>query len=319
MQRLEPARRPTFYFIGVTTTQSSIMRIFPAWAKELDLGDAEIKGIDLALDAAPQAYRDVVGFLKADPLSRGALVTTHKLNLFAACRDMFDRVDPLATLMRETSCLSKRDGIFNASAKDPITAGLAIEGFLTPDYFERMPCDVFCMGAGGSGIAITWHLMRRERGANVPLRIITSDRSRERLAELARIHAEVGSECRLDYVEVKDAVSNDAVLADLRPGSLVINATGLGKDRPGSPLTEAGRFPERAIVWELNYRGDLVFVDQARRQAVESGLTIVDGWTYFLHGWTRVIAEVFEVEIPTSGPRFDRLSETAIAASGRGR
>ena len=42
----EPAKRPTMYFVGVTTGQSSIMKMFPIWAKELGL-DAEIKGIDL--------------------------------------------------------------------------------------------------------------------------------------------------------------------------------------------------------------------------------------------------------------------------------
>jgi hypothetical protein len=36
-----------------------------------------------------------------------------------------------------------------------------------------------------------------------------------------------------------------------------------------------------------------------------------DGWEYFLHGWTRVIAEVFQVEIPTSGPRFAELGRLA--------
>ena len=35
MQLFEPAKRPTLYFIGVTTTKSSIMTIFPAWANEL--------------------------------------------------------------------------------------------------------------------------------------------------------------------------------------------------------------------------------------------------------------------------------------------
>ena len=45
----------------------------------------------------------------------------------------------------------------------------------------------------------------------------------------------------------------------------------------------------------------------------------VDGWFYFLHGWTRVIAEVFAVDlpadIPTSGPEFDELSRIALAAT----
>ena len=96
-------------------------------------------------------------------------------------------------------------------------------------------------------------------------------------------------------------------------GSLVVNATGLGKDAPGSPLTGACRFPEKAYVWELNYRGDLVFLEQARAQAQQRSLNVHDGWVYFIHGWTRVIAEVFDVDIPTSGPGFERLSETARA------
>ena len=33
----EPAKRPTMYFVGVTTGQSSIMKMFPIWAKELGL------------------------------------------------------------------------------------------------------------------------------------------------------------------------------------------------------------------------------------------------------------------------------------------
>ena len=82
----------------------------------------------------------------------------------------------------------------------------------------------------------------------------------------------------------------------------MINATGLGKDAPGSPLTDAARFPERAIVWDLNYRGDLVFLDQARAQEKRRSLQVEDGWTYFLHGWTQVIAEVFHIGIPVRGP-----------------
>jgi shikimate 5-dehydrogenase len=92
---------------------------------------------------------------------------------------------------------------------------------------------------------------------------------------------------------------------------MVINATGLGKDRPGSPLGDSARFPERGFVWELNYRGNLVFLDQAEAQRAAAGLRIVDGWNYFLHGWTQVIAEVFDCEIPPTGPLFERLSQLA--------
>jgi shikimate 5-dehydrogenase len=92
---------------------------------------------------------------------------------------------------------------------------------------------------------------------------------------------------------------------------MVVNATGLGKDRPGSPLTDAVVFPENGIVWDFNYRGDLVFLDQATNQQAGQNLTIENGWIYFIHGWTRVIAEVFHIDIPTSGPEFDRLSRIA--------
>ena len=55
----EPAKRPTMYFVGVTTGQSSIMKVFPVWAKALGL-DAEIKGIDLAIHAPADDYRYLV-------------------------------------------------------------------------------------------------------------------------------------------------------------------------------------------------------------------------------------------------------------------
>ena len=71
--------------------------------------------------------------------------------------------------------------------------------------------------------------------------------------------------------------------------------------------------PERALVWEFNYRGDLVFLDQARAQEKSRYLQIEDGWVYFLHGWTRVISDVFAVDIPTRGPVFDELSKIAAA------
>jgi shikimate 5-dehydrogenase len=116
----------------------------------------------------------------------------------------------------------------------------------------------------------------------------------------------------VEYVLAPNQIENDAILNRLKPGSLVVNATGLGKDSPGSPVTQAGQFPERGIVWELNYRGDLVFLDQAHAQEAERNLQIEDGWTYFIHGWTRVIAEVFHINIPVSGPRLDHLSELAI-------
>lgn len=314
---MTPADRPTFWFIGVTTGQSSIMRVFPEWARHLGLGDVAMRGIDLVPHDRPERYREVVAFLKSDPLSLGALVTTHKLDLFAAARDMFDEIDPHARLMEETSCLSKRNGRLVCHAKDPISSGLAIDGFVPPGHFARTGAEVFSMGAGGSTIALTWHLAQAARGADRPSRIVVSNRSPARLDHLAAIHAGLGHGIPVDCVLAPRPEDNDAVLARLSPGALVINATGLGKDAPGSPLTRAARFPERAIAWDLNYRGDLVFLDQARAQAAARGLQVEDGWTYFIHGWTQVIAEVFDVSLPVRGPAFDEIAAIAARVTGR--
>ena len=311
----QPATQPTFYFIGVTTAKSSIMRVFPAWARHLGLKDAVIKGMDFPLHADPQAYREAVSFIKEDPLSLGALVTTHKLDLFKAARDLFDEIDPHARAMNETSCLSKRDGRLVCHAKDPISSGLAIDNFLPGDHFERTGAELMSMGAGGSTIAITWHLMRPERGSDRPSRVVVTNRSQPRLDEIRHFHESLNFGVPVDYVLADRPELNDEAMAKLKPGSLVINATGLGKDAPGSPLTDAGVFPERGIAWDLNYRGDLVFLDQANRQKAARHLQVEDGWTYFIHGWTQVIAEVFHIDIPTSGPAFDEISRIAIEAA----
>ena len=60
------------------------------------------------------------------------------------------------------------------------------------------------------------------------------------------------------------------------------------------------------------------FLEQARAQRSARRLQVEDGWTYFLHGWTQVIAEVFDVAIPTSGPDFEALSRIAIESGKPG-
>jgi shikimate 5-dehydrogenase len=306
-----PADRPTMYFIGVTTAKSSIMKVFPEWAKSLNLGEVTIKGMDFQPHAEAAAYREAVAFIKRDPLSRGALVTTHKLDLLKACRDQFDRLDPLAELMHEISSISKEGGRLIGHAKDPITSGLALEAFLPRDHWDKTGAEVLLLGAGGSSVALSWYLMKPEHGPNRPSRIIVTNRSQPRLDEIRQFHRTLNSGVATEYVLTPTPELNDKVCRQLKPGSLVVNATGLGKDGPGSPLTEAAEFPRDGFAWEFNYRGDLVFLRQAQAQKASRHLQVEDGWIYFLHGWTRVIAEVFHVDIPVRGPVFEELSRIA--------
>jgi shikimate dehydrogenase len=302
---------PTFYFVGVTTSKSSIMKVFPLWAKELGRDDVVLEGVDLKLHDAPEAYRQVVAQIKYDPLSLGGLVTTHKIDLLDAARDMFDYLDPYARITGEISSISKRDGALEGHAKDPITSGLSLDAILGPDYFARTGGHVLCFGAGGSAVAISLHLINKEKAADRPQRFVVVNRSPGRLHNLQNMVADQHTDIHFDFVHNQDPKRNDELMEALPEGSIVINATGMGKDRPGSPVTDAGLFPINGVAWELNYRGELDFMHQALAQQQTRGVRVEDGWLYFLHGWTQVIAQVFHIKI--EGELFDRLAKVAEA------
>ena len=133
----------------------------------------------------------------------------------------------------------------------------------------------------------------------------------ERLDAIRRIHHKLDTAIQFDYYLQGDTVENDALMGELPERSLVINATGMGKDRPGSPISDVARFPQNGLVWELNYRGERQFMRQAQAQAAQRNLTIEDGWNYFLHGWTQVIAEVFQIEL--TDVMFKQLAAAAAA------
>ena len=285
--------------------------MFPAWAKELGLGDVRLVGSDVPIHAPREQYRDLVQSIKGDERCRGALVTTHKIDLFEACRDLFDRVDDTAELCRETSCLYKRDGLLCAEATDPITAGRSLGEFLPQDHWSGTEGEVLCLGAGGSATAITVHLIKRAAQAPGPARIKVVNRSPSRLDAMRAIHARLDSTIEIDYIANVDPHVNDRLVRGLPAGSLVINATGMGKDIPGSPITDAAEFPQGGFAWELNYRGDLEFLRQALEQQESRSLQVHDGWRYFIHGWAAVIEEVFDLRI-----HEDQLARLAALSEG---
>ncbi len=300
---------PTMYFFGVTTSRSAIMRVFPVWAEILRLDRAQLIGVDLPLHADAELYRKAVAQIKYDGLSLGALVTTHKIDVLEAAADMFDEFDKYARLCGDLSCISKQENRLIGHAKDPIAAGSSLQHILEPGYWERTGGHVLCIGAGGSAISIAYYLMARPDPGDRPKRIVVVNRSQPRLDKLRAIVAGLPPTIDVEYILNEDPVRNDKIMSDLPAGSMVINATGMGKDRPGSPITDDGVFPTRGIAWELNYRGELDFMHQAMAQERQRNLTIHDGWQYFLYGWSGHIAEVFHKEI--TDDLFDQLAKAA--------
>lgn len=303
---------PYLGFVGVRTGGSSIFRVFPPWAAELGLATSRLRGFDLPLDAPPERYREVIAAIRADPRCQGALVTTHKLAIFRHARAEFDELDELARLFGEVSSIAKRATRLTGAALDPVTVRLALEEFLPDDHFAATGGAALVLGSGGAGCALTYVLGRRH---DLPSRIVCTALTREPLDHQRALHAAAGLDPeRMAYVVTPTPAAADALLAELPPGSLVVNATGLGKDRPGSPLSDAASFPRAAMVWDFNYRGTLEFLQRARCQEADRGLAVEDGWSYFVHGWTQAIADIFAVPMPPV--TVTRLA--AVAAGVRG-
>jgi shikimate 5-dehydrogenase len=267
------------YFLGVSTGASSIQRIFPAWTRLAGVPDAVLTGLDIALGAPPHAYHDAAGRMKDDPDCRGALVTTHKVSLYRHAGDLFDGFDDDARLLGEVSCVVCRGGRLHGQAIDTLTGELSLRALLRGKQFTG---EALIMGAGGAGLALAMVLRRHHR----PARVILTDISSNRLHEIAGL-------ADAERVAVKAPSDHDRLIAALAPGCLILNATGLGKDRPGSPVTAGVQFPPGAIAWDLNYRGDLTLLDHARK----AGVRAVDGWEYFLHGWSQIMGRVLGFEV----------------------
>jgi shikimate 5-dehydrogenase len=273
-----------------------------------------IEGIDHPIHDAPDAYRATVGFIKNDPLSLGGLVTTHKMDIYAAAQDMFDFLDPYAQLTHELSSISKLDGHLEGHAKDPITAGRSLDAIIEPGYFGRTGGEVLCFGAGGSAVATLLHLINKPAKGDRPSRFVVVNRSQPRLDHMRSMVEQLQTDIAVEYILNADPQRNDALMARLPEASIVINATGMGKDTPGSPITDAGLFPRRGIAWEFNYRGELDFLHQALRQRALRDLLVEDGWVYFLHGWSQVVAQVLHVDLTDA--LFARLDEAASTVRG---
>jgi shikimate 5-dehydrogenase len=302
---------PTFYFIGVTTGSSSINKVFPLWMEEMGRTEVVLEGIDHVPHDEPESYRKSVAQIKNDPLSLGALVTTHKMTLLAASRDLFDYLDPYAETTAEISCISKRSGDLRGHAKDPITAGLSLEAIIEPGYFGKTNGHVLCLGAGGSALATLLYLINKSDPGDRPRKFIAVNRSPGKLEHMRKMVERYDTDMEVEYIHNNDPIRNDELMAGLPDYSLVINATGMGKDYPGSPITDQGIFPSHGIAWEFNYRGELDFMHQALAQVDSRKLKVEDGWVYFLHGWSQVIAEVLEIELtPDLFYRLDKAAST---------
>jgi shikimate 5-dehydrogenase len=227
---------------------------------------------------------------------------------------MFDYLDPYALITGEVSSVSKLDGRLEGHAKDPITSGLSLDAIIGEGYFRRTAGEVLCFGAGGSAIATLLHLIGKGDKSDRPKRFTFVNRSQGRLEHARGMVSNLRTDIEVEYIHNSNPVVNDRIMAGFPPHSIIINATGMGKDTPGSPITWEGKFPMDSIAWEFNYRGELDFMHQALAQVDSRKVTVEDGWLYFVHGWTQVVAQVLHFELtPGLFAELNRAASTVRA------
>jgi len=264
---------PLVVFVGVSTGGSLAHAVFDRWAAALDR-PWRLRGLDLPIGTPPRTYRRLLAAVRGNPAVVGAVVTAHKLRLYRACAAGITLGDDLVEVTREVNTLAAADGLVRGYARD----ALALSHVLQP------AADVLCLGAGGAGTALLLALREREtRSATF------ADTSPEALDDLRAVAERAGANgTRLSYVPVKVPADCDALVAGPPAPQLVVNATGLGKDAPGSPVSDGAPFGPSTLAWDFNYRGGLEFL----RQAAARRAPTVDGWDYFVAGWTGCLTAI---------------------------
>ena len=283
---------PDIVFVGVTTGPSLVHEAMSMWQTELGVS-CRVRGVDVALDADDATYVRFLEDICEDESAAGAIITAHKVKMFRAGASLFKALDPLALACKEINAIRRQSDGLLGWARDPISVGRVV-----PRIWPESEGQVICLGAGGTARALAHHLFTN----GPPVQFICADPSRRAVEELTRL----APNSVLGHVGPGPW---DDLVSKAAPGSLIVNATGMGKDRPGSPIGADTVFPPRAVVWELNYRGDLQFLAQARFQALQSRLSVHDGWELFCHGWAAGLAAVLDLE--DDGQLGDRFALAA--------
>ena len=107
------------------------------------------------------------------------------------------------------------------------------------------------LGAGGAGVALASTLAHTRR-VGLFQRIMIADIDIARVETVRRLAGEWAAAVPISMELVDDMA--DGFVESAGKGSVIVNATGLGKDRPGSPVSPRVQFPLESIVWDFNYR-----------------------------------------------------------------
>jgi shikimate 5-dehydrogenase len=283
--------RTQIWFVGVSTAGSAALTAFPAWARSLGL-DADLVGVDLPVNTSDDAYRQLVARFRASTEVIGAVITGHKARVFETARDQLDAVSDAAWRCREISVLHRDADRVTGTAIEVLSSAAALREIVSEDHWATRGRHLLILGAGGTAAALISAIFDRSGAGSIgPSAVHLIDLVPSRARQLAEHLSRLSPDTAVSVHRTEQASS---VLTRLPPGSLIVNATGVGKDTPGSPVPLPAPWPEQAIFWEINYRGERPLLRDATDQAPTRGLAVHDGWKLFVAGWSEALAAILD-------------------------
>lgn len=290
--------RSKYFFLGVSTKSSLVNKTFPIWM-DVFSQKIDLETFDLQLRSGPEMY---VSFI--DGIQRpcvGSLITSHKTDIFETCSHLFNDISEDAVALREISAV-RRDQYGNLFGHNTDIAGssrslrrltLENESWLSGNR------NIIILGAGGACLSLIKSIRENIGCAN---KVLITEKRPDRLETVREI-----AERNAFEVGLKDASYVSDAINESGKNPLIINATGMGKDIPGSPIPNPDDVPGDATFWELNYRGEL---DLFRRlKAASKGIMVADGWDFFVDGWMNNILFVLNISLSDEEIRtFRRVS-----------
>lgn len=283
-----------FYFLGVSTQNSAIISLFPAWCEVLGVC-CSLRGVDLAIDSSPSSYTSLLEEMKKKSCV-GGLITTHKSNVFRYGETCFKQVSPVSEALHEVSVIYKRKNhseLFG-DALDTVSIEPIINKLTeTNSLWSKGDKNVVVFGGGGAGLALVYALCNK--AISQPINITIIENNQKRIVFLKKM---LNNSILFPLnVEVLHSEQGEFSISHVGKKPLIVNATGMGKDLPGSPIKNFQNIPPESTIWDFNYRGELSFLKYASKYNIEKKLLIEDGWDYFLSGWVHVMCMVFNIEI----------------------
>jgi len=276
-------------FIGIDTAGSLAAKSFSAWMKVFD-ADCELVCLNLPRDAADADYLSLLARMRGTSGCVGMQVTNHKVRLYSAARLSFDQCSADVQTLEEVGGVVVSGRRLMAVSPD----AAAFRGELIQHLSRGLAAvDIVLLGGGGAARAV---VLVASALPNVR-RIAVTELDPRRRCDLQRWVDRVEAHGVPDRIQVRSADANDELASTAAEGSVIVNSSGMGKDVPGSPLSGAVTFPRRAVVWDLNYRGELAFLGQAQAQAQSRELHVVDGFGLFIRNWTWLLESVLDKKL----------------------